>query len=78
MKRIVTVTVLLVCLLGLVASTGYGQGNRRRDRQERIRSCNVEFRASMSRAKSLRGRERPRAQNEARREHDRCLRDARR
>ena len=75
MKKIVTITVLLVCLLGLVASTGYGQ-NRRSDRKERIRSCNIDYHAAMAHAKSLRGRARKLAQDQARREHDRCLRAA--
>ena len=78
MKRIITVLVLLTCLLGLGMSTVYSQGNRRHERQERIRSCNAEYRAALARAKSLRGRARSAAKNEARIAHDRCLRDARR
>jgi len=78
MKRIFTLIVLLVCLLGLGISTGYSQGNRRHERQERVRRCNEEYHIALSRAKSLRGRARSRAKNDARIAHDNCLRDARR
>ncbi|HZS44987.1 MAG TPA: hypothetical protein VFC63_07790 [Blastocatellia bacterium] len=74
MKRFVTLLLLLLCFVSLGVSTGYGQNRRR----EEVRRCNEQFRDAMNRARSLRGKDRRRAENEARREHDRCLNRARR
>jgi hypothetical protein len=77
MKRISTLTVLLLALLISIAIPTASRADSH-GRKEAIRHCKQEYNETMERANHKRGHERREAVQEAKRNRDRCMNDARR